>query len=381
MKIAHVCSEYKPAISGVGQVVEELAKRQLAEGHEVHVYAPDWDKNKRIKEKKAIVDGVFVHRCTHIAKISNFATIFPTVFPQLIKEKFDIIHSHVFGHLHFVFSALAAKISGAKHVHTTHCPWTEAYRSLMGRLGILVSYNIFSRLAFKLTDKIVAITPWEIEFIKKYSDKKEQIISIPNGMSDLFFKKIRNNNFKKKLGIKGKLVLFFGRLNITKGPEKFVEIAKLILNERNDVTFVIRGPDEGMKEIVKKKIGREKKIILLPQTRDRKEIVEMYQAADVFVMPSYREGLPLTLFEAMAGGLPIVASPVNGIPYEMKEQENGFLVNYGDNEGFAKRIIQLLDNKKLKEKISRNNIRRAKNYRWDMISEKTIELYKEVLRS
>ena len=46
MKIAHVCPEYLPAISGVGQVVEELAKRQAAAGHEVHVYAPDWDKKR-----------------------------------------------------------------------------------------------------------------------------------------------------------------------------------------------------------------------------------------------------------------------------------------------------------------------------------------------
>ena len=73
------------------------------------------------------------------------------------------------------------------------------------------------------------------------------------------------------------MVLFFGRLNITKGPEKFVEIAKLILQKRKDVTFVIRGPDEGMRGIVIKKIGNEKRIILLPETRDRDEIAKMYR--------------------------------------------------------------------------------------------------------
>ena len=60
--------------------------------------------------------------------------------------------------------------------------------------------------------------------------------------------------------------------------------------------------------------------------RGKENIAEMYQAADMYVLPSYREGLPLTLFEAMASGLPIVASPVNGIPYEMKEPENGFFI-------------------------------------------------------
>ncbi len=380
MKIAHVCSEYNPAISGVGQVVEELARRQVQAGHEVHVYAPDWDKKQRIKEKEEIIEGVYVHRCFHIARIANFATIFPSVFFKLIKERFDIIHSHVLGHLHFVLGALAAKLSGAKHIHTTHCPWTDAYRSILGRLGILVSYNIFSRLALKLTDKIITITPWELEFIKKYSKEENKIIIIPNGMAEEFFKKIKNNDFKKNHKIKNKLVLFFGRLNITKGPDKFVEIAKLVLKERNDVTFLIRGPDEGMKEAVKKLIGKEKNILLLPETRDRKEIIKMYQLADIFIMPSFREGLPLTLFEAMACGLPIIASPVNGIPYEMREPNNGFLIDYGNNEGFAKKIIELLDNKKLRERISKNNLEKAKNYSWDLIAKKTMELYEVLLK-
>jgi len=378
MKIAHVCPEYLPAISGVGQVVEELAKRQAAAGHEVHVYAPDWDKNKRITKKEEIVEGVHIHRCNHIARIANFATIWPDVFPKLVRGKFDVIHSHVFGHLHFVLAAFAGKISGAKNIHTTHCPWTESYRSLAGRIGIIVSYNIFSRIALRFINKIIAITPWEFEFIKKYGGKEEQIVNIPNGMSEQFFAKIKNNQFKKKHGIKGRMALFFGRLNVTKGPDKFVEIAKLILKERKDITFVIRGPDEGMRNIVKKLIGDEKKIILLPETRNRKEIIEMYQAADVFVMPSYREGLPLTLFEAMAAGLPVVVSPVNGIPYEMKEPDNGFLINYGNNEEFAKRIISLLDNKKFRNSISKNNINKSKNYDWNLIFQKTLKLYEEI---
>tara|TARA_Y100000310_G_scaffold58248_1_gene53535 strand:+ start:1067 stop:2206 length:1140 start_codon:yes stop_codon:yes gene_type:complete len=376
MKIAHVCPFYTPAIGGVKQVVEELAKRQHKEGHEVHVYTSDWDKEKRIKKKDEIIDGIFVHRCYHLVKIANFVSFWPSVFTKIVKEKFDVVHSHVFGHPHFVLSSLASKISGAKYVHTTHCPWTEAHRSAIGKIGLAISYNLFSRLSFKLTDKIIAITPWELNFIKKFGGTSNKVVVLPNGMSNKFFEKVKNNDFKKKNKIKGKMVLFFGRLNVTKGPEKFVEIAHSILKKQNDVTFVIRGPDEGMKQIVKEKIGSEKKIILLGETRDRKEIIKMYQAADIFVLPSYREGLPLTLFEAMAADLPIVASPVNGIPYEMKEPENGFLVNYGNNKGFEDKIIQLLNSKKLRDKISKNNKKKAQKYRWDIISEDTLKLYK-----
>lgn len=376
LKIAHVCSEYAPTVSGVGQVVEELAKRQVSDGHEVHVFAPDWDKYKRIEKKFELIEGAYVHRCYHIARIANFATIFPTVFFWLLKRKFDVIHSHVFGHVHFVLSALAAKLSGARHIHTTHCPWSDAPRSTFGEIGILLSYNIFSRFSFRLTDKIIAITPWEYEFIKKYGGKQEQIVNLPNGMSDIFFRKIKNNNFKKKNRIFGNLVLFFGRISFTKGAEQYVDIAKRVLKKYNrKVTFIIRGPDEGLLSMIKEKIKNERRIIYLGPTRDREEIVKMYQSADIFVMPSYREGLPLTLFEAMASGLPLVATPVNGIPYEMKDSENGFLVEYGKNEKFANRIIELLKNKMLRKRIAANNLKKARQYSWDFIYKKTMEIY------
>ena len=379
MKIAHVCPFYTPAIGGVKQVVEELAERQVKEGHEVHIYTSDWDKTKRIKIKNEKINNVHVHRCTHILRVANFVTIWPSVLQKLIKGKFDIIHSHLFGHPHFIFSTIASKISKARHIHTTHCPWSDAHRSIPGRIGLFFSYNFFSRFSLRSVDKIIAITPWEISFIKKYGGREEQIEVIPNGVSNVFFEKIKINDFKKKNKINGKIVLFFGRLNKTKGPEKFVEIAKSILKKRNDITFVIVGPDEGMRDKIKEMIKNHKKIILLPEVRDRKEVVKIYQSAEVYVMPSYREGLPLTLFEAMARGLPIVASPVNGIPYEMKEPQNGFLVKYGENKTFEKRILELIDNNQLRKKISIENIKTSKNYRWDSISKKTIDLYKKVL--
>src|SRR3989344_3946688 len=307
MKIAHISPKFYPAIGGVGQVVRELAKRQIKEGHEVHVFAPDWDKSKRINKKYELIDKIHVHRCYHYVKMANFSTFWPYLLPKLLKEKPDIIHSHLFAHPHFVLSAIASKILKVPHIHTTHCPWSDAPRSLIGNFGILISYNTLSRLALKSSSKVIIITPWENKFVRKYGARKKQIINIPNGMSRDFFKKIKNNDIKNKLKIKGPIVLFLGRLNFTKSPDNFVRIAHLVLKERPNTTFIILGPDEGLRNKVKELIGNEKRIILLPETRDRKEIIKLYQSADIYVLPSYREGLPLTLFEAMASGLPIIA--------------------------------------------------------------------------
>jgi N,N'-diacetylbacillosaminyl-diphospho-undecaprenol alpha-1,3-N-acetylgalactosaminyltransferase len=192
-------------------------------------------------------------------------------------------------------------------------------------------------------------------------------------------KKPKKNNFKKnnRINKNKKVVLFFGRLNITKSPDNFVKIAKIILKKRqkDDVVFVIRGPDEGMRKIVKKLIGNEKRILLMNETRDKKEIANTYYSADIYVLPSFREGLPLTLFEAMAAGLTIVATPVNGVSFEIKQGENGFLIKHGDNEKFADKICELLDNEKLRKEISGNNKSKAKNFSWDAIHKRTIEVY------
>jgi glycosyltransferase involved in cell wall biosynthesis len=383
MKIAHVSAFYEPTIGGVEKVMRELATRQVKEGHEVHIFVSDFDKNKTIESKEDIIDGVYVHRSKLAFKISQSGLIIPGLYKKLVGEHkkigFDVVHSHVFGHLHFVQAAKFSKKFNVPHIHTTHCPFTDAYRSLVGRMGIFVSYNYFSKKAMKNVDEIIAITPWELNFITKYGGNAEKIKVIPNGMDKCFLTKIENNDFKEKYHIPNKLVLFFGRLNVTKGPEHFVEIAKRILAKRNDVTFVIRGPDEGMKEQVTEAIKDERGIVLLDATRDINEIIKMYQAADIYVMPSFREGLPLTLFEAMACGLPIVATPVNGIGYEIQDGINGFLIDYGEDDKFAEKIEQLLDNEELRRSISENNLIKAKDYDWDIIHQRYMKEYSYVI--
>jgi len=63
MKIAHVSGFYLPTIGGVEKVMEELATRQVKEGHEVHIFCSDFDKNQIIEKKEEIIDGVHIHRC------------------------------------------------------------------------------------------------------------------------------------------------------------------------------------------------------------------------------------------------------------------------------------------------------------------------------
>ena len=382
MKIAHINMFYLPTFGGVEQVMVELAERQVEDGHEVHVFCCDSDKYQRIKEKEEIINGVHIHRLSYWCRLSLNTFIWPSLFFKLLffKEKFDVFHTHVSGHDYILATGLVSKIRGSKHVHTTHCPWTDSsFRPKIIRPFLFLNNLFMNKISFDYVDKIFSITPWELETLEKYGDKDKTVV-IPNGMDAILYKKVKNNKFRKKYKIKEKnLVLFFGRLNPTKGPEYLAQAAVNISKKRKDIAFFWVGPDEGKADEVKKIIKGHKNMQYLGPLKGKDKIAEMYQAADLYCLPSYREGLPLTLFEAMASGLPIVASPVNGIPYEMKEPENGLFVKYGDVELIEKQILKLIDDKKLRDKISKNNIKKAQGYQWDDIYRKYMREYEKVL--
>jgi len=371
---------YYPTIGGVEQVMKELAERQFKAGHEVHVFCCDSDKNKRLKKKEETVNGVRVHRLPYWFRLSLNTFVWPSLLWKF-KDKFDIIHSHVSGHDYILFSGIIARKTGAKHIHTTHCPWTDAsFRPLILRPFMFLNDLFVNKLIFSVVDKIVAITPWELSILKKFVKKEEKITVIPNGADEILYKKTRKNNFKKKYNIKEKkIVLFFGRLNPTKGPEKLALAALQISKQRKDIAFVWVGPDEGKLEEVKMLIKEHKNMYYIPPIRDKKKIAEMYQASDVYVLPSYREGLPLTLFEAFASHLPVVASPVNGIPYEMKSPDNGFFADYGNIEKLKEKILKLADNEKLAKQIANNNYKKSQNYRWNNIAKIYENEYKKLI--
>lgn len=371
---------FLPTVCGIGQVAYELASRQVKDGHEVHVFCCDSDKHNRIEKKEEIIDGIHVHRLPYWFRLSLTTFFWPSLLWKF-KGKFDIIHTHAAGHDYVLFAGWLSKSHGAKHIHTTHCPWTDtSFRPKIVRPFLFLNDLFMNRFAFNSVDKIIAITPWELDILKKYAPA-EKIAVIPNGVDKILYKKVKNNQFRNENKIQEKyLVLFFGRLNPTKGPEVLARAAINITKKRKDIAFVWVGPDEGKGDEVRSLIGPYKNMKYLGPIKGKDKIAEMYQSADVYALPSYREGLPLTLFEAMASSLPIVASPVNGVPYEMKEPDNGFFSNYGDIASLEKNILSLIQNPKLAEKISKNNFNKSKHYSWDDIYKRYMGEYNLLLK-
>ena len=115
--------------------------------------------------------------------------------------------------------------------------------------------------------------------------------------------------------------------------------------------------------------------------RPHSEISGYMDESDLFVLPSYSEGMPLVVLEAMASGIPVIASRVGGVPEVIRDGFNGFLVEPKDSEALAKRIEEVLSDRDLLRKVSINaaaTIRQG--FSVEKAAEKISRLYERTLR-
>ena len=94
--------------------------------------------------------------------------------------------------------------------------------------------------------------------------------------------------------------------------------------------------------------------VLLPGWVSGSEKLRLLEEAALFALPSYTEGVPLSVLEAMSVGLPVIATPVGGIPDVVRDGQDGYLVPPGSPNGLSARIINLLNNPQLRERMGEN---------------------------
>jgi glycosyltransferase involved in cell wall biosynthesis len=125
--------------------------------------------------------------------------------------------------------------------------------------------------------------------------------------------------------------------------------------------------------------GLQEKVVFLGYI-DRRKLIEIYQNATIHVVPSHYEGLPTVLLEAMACGLPIVATDIGGNNEVISSGVNGFLVPPKHPEEMAAVILRLLKDAALREKIGRAARKTIEeNYTWDKITDRIVECYEKIL--
>ena len=106
------------------------------------------------------------------------------------------------------------------------------------------------------------------------------------------------------------------------------------------------------------------------------DLKALYSACDIFVLPSFEEGDPMSLKEALASGKPLIASNVGGIPMQIKDEWNGFLVEPGNERQLAEKIMLLLDHREEIRKMGRNSRKLAEDeFDWNKVVKRYLKIY------
>ena len=155
------------------------------------------------------------------------------------------------------------------------------------------------------------------------------------------------------------LVFCVGQFIDRKGRWVFLEAAQKILKTNQDIGFVwISNSQPSDDELEKaRSYGLGKNFVFLTSDQVGKEHVDLFKLlrlADVFALPSYLEGLPISIIEAKALGIPTISTDINAIPEAIKHLETGLLIKPGDSEELKNAILKLKNDETLREKLKKN---------------------------
>ena len=128
------------------------------------------------------------------------------------------------------------------------------------------------------------------------------------------------------------------------------------------MTIAGAGPEERKLKRYTETLGIKKDVHFLGYVRDEVELSRLYQDSDVFILPSYTEGVPKVILEAMANGLPVVATSVGGIPEIIQDGLNGLLVPSGDAEAICDSVYRLLKDEELRMRMRESAIETGRKY-------------------
>jgi L-malate glycosyltransferase len=151
------------------------------------------------------------------------------------------------------------------------------------------------------------------------------------------------------------IIGFIGRISKEKGPFDFISVAAKVLEHDTDCEFMVAGdgPEEGAMKDMVKTLGIHNKVHFLGHLNETM-LYDLYQMLDMLLMTSYTEGLPMTVLEACAMSVPVVATNVGGIGEIITHNYNGILSDAGDIDYLAKSVLAIKRNKELAEKIGGN---------------------------
>jgi len=219
---------------------------------------------------------------------------------------------------------------------------------------------------FELSDYIMIPSDFvKMTFPKRFQDK---ILVVPYGVDLTMFKKTKKRDDLFR-------IIYSGRIEVQKGIHYLLK-AFMELDLPKSELMLLGFVESDFRQIIKRYDS--KKIKVMGHIR-QDVLYQYYSQGSVFVHPSVQEGLSLVLVEAMACGLPIIATENTGAGTLIDDGAEGYVIPIRDVEEMKNKIKYLYDNRNELEMMSRNAHKKSKRYTWDAYGKRVVDAYKQVL--
>lgn len=327
-------------------------------GYEIHCAANYQDANEKLDELDIIRHQFDIKRSPF-----SFANI--NAYKQL-KRLINDIQPHLI-HCHSPMGGVLARLAarnirknGTRVIYTAH-----GFHFYQGSplINWLIYYPV-EKVCSHLTDDIITLNKEDYAFAQKKmkSTRVHYVAGIGVNVAKIINIDADNKSKKSELGISenAKIIISVGELNSNKNHETLLRAYARMANKDN-IYVVLCGKGELSKKLknLSVRLGISDKIIFAGY---RNDVVELLKISNCFVFPSFREGLPVAIMEAMASGLPIICSKIRGNVDLINNDEGGFLLEPTDIDGFAKAMEQLLHNDYLCKQMGSANLVNVQQY-------------------
>ena len=304
------------------------------------------------------------------AKAIKFIQAAGKFFYYLFFTRIDIVHVHSASRASFYrksFFLWAAKAFGRKSIFHLHGgEFGIFFHKECGRLR-----KWFIRKTLRTADVLICLSGHWHRILSEITEETGRIITLYNCVKEPSRRKAHREADEI-------CVLFMGKLDRGKGVFDLIDAAGALKSNGKKVRFILCGDGER---------GALEKAAADKQLSDRvvfpgwiKDKSAYYHMGDIFVLPSYNEGLPMVLIEAASYGLPLVSTRVGGIPDIVVDELNGFLVNPGDVGALKERIAALADSAKLRQDMGREGMRLvARRFSTDAVTAKLSQIYESLV--
>lgn len=387
IKVLMIVPSYDPIVGGTETAVKNLVNGLNKNNVKVDVMTFNMDskwntkwqwETKQFKGFKLyrvpainIFTVNFFDKTVNITSLLFRFSVIPNLSFRKLLKKYDILHFHDDVDLTFPLFSFFLNKPKVFQFHTLQETFNYYKKNLISKYILKRCADIFlgaSKDTIKLANKL----------------KIDNVKILPNGVDiTKFSPKLQVDSYNNLDTHKDKLILFVGRFERRKGIHVLLKSLDLL---KDSVTLAIIGPnrdDEYAKEVfltINKQRNKGRHEILYLGALEHGEIIKWLHRSSVFVCPSLSEPFGIVNIEAMACGIPVIASNTGGIKDIIRNKKDGILVPVNNPEELANAIQFLLDNEEIRNKLGINGRKKVEmEYSLDSIANKLIKIYRDLL--